>query len=212
MAEILPPRHAPANVPAKAVLESVPNPPVNTDSDQTNVAQDEEDSKPQAPPYWTAHQRTVSNVSYCSVHNKFKRAPIKLHDNTASTNPETENIVWAQYATIDSSTMITSAKNLGEWAPTSYVAYDITIETLDSGSIHISKRYSEFDELRQRLLLTFPLSEGAMPELPPKAVMSKFRPKFLEKRRDGLSHFLNWILLNPEFAGSRALKDWIFEA
>jgi PX domain len=52
------------------------------------------------------------------------------------------------------------------------------------------KRYSEFDDLRNRLLQTFPLSEAAMPLLPPKGVISKFRPKFLEQRRIGLSYFL----------------------
>jgi hypothetical protein len=44
--------------------------------------------------------------------------------------------------------------------------------------------------LRDKLLQTFPLSEAAMPPLPPKGVISKFRPKFLEQRRVGLSYFM----------------------
>lgn len=56
--------------------------------------------------------------------------------------------------------------------------------------MRIRKRYSEFDELRERLLETFPRSTAAMPELPPKSVISKFRPKFLENRRAGLQYFL----------------------
>jgi hypothetical protein len=56
--------------------------------------------------------------------------------------------------------------------------------------MRIRKRYSEFDDLRNRLLQTFPFSEAAMPPLPPKGVISKFRPKFLEQRRIGLSYFL----------------------
>jgi hypothetical protein len=56
--------------------------------------------------------------------------------------------------------------------------------------MNIRKRYSEFDEFRRRLLDTFPGFEAAVPELPPKSVISKFRPGFLEKRRAGLQYFL----------------------
>ena len=38
----------------------------------------------------------------------------------------------------------------------------------------IMKRYSEFDELRQKLVKTFPHAEGAMPPLPPKSVICEF--------------------------------------
>jgi len=76
--------------------------------------------------------------------------------------------------------------------------------------MRIRKRYSEFDDLRDKLLQTFPLSEAAMPQLPPKSVISKFRPKFLEHRRVGLQFFLNCILLNPEFSSSPVLKDFLF--
>jgi hypothetical protein len=56
--------------------------------------------------------------------------------------------------------------------------------------MNICRRYSEFDDLRQRLVQTFPGFEAAVPVLPPKSVISKFRPKFLEKRRAGLQYFL----------------------
>lgn len=72
-------------------------------------------------------------------------------------------------------------------------------------------RYSEFDDLRRKLLMTFPNSGGAMPPLPPKSVfcelrlslqvscfglifgIDKFRPSFLEKRRAGLAYFLKSV-------------------
>lgn len=41
--------------------------------------------------------------------------------------------------------------------------------------------------------MTFPLSEASMPPLPPKGVVSKFRPKFLEQRRIGLQYFLKYV-------------------
>ncbi len=56
--------------------------------------------------------------------------------------------------------------------------------------MNIRKRYSEFDDLRRRLVQTFPNFEAAVPILPPKSVISKFRSRFLEKRRAGLQYFL----------------------
>lgn len=61
--------------------------------------------------------------------------------------------------------------------------------------LNIRKRYSEFDDLRWRLIQTFPSFEAAVPELPPKSLISKFRPRFLEKRRAGLQYFLKYVLL-----------------
>jgi hypothetical protein len=66
----------------------------------------------------------------------------------------------------------------------------IAIMALQGSSFRIRKRFSEFDSLRDRLLQTFPNSRAAMPPLPPKSVISKFRPKFLETRRVGLQYFL----------------------
>lgn len=60
--------------------------------------------------------------------------------------------------------------------------------------MNIRKRYSEFDDFRNRLVMSFPGFEAAVPELPPKSVISKFRPRFLEKRRAGLQYFLKYVL------------------
>jgi hypothetical protein len=73
---------------------------------------------------------------------------------------------------------------------------------------------------------TFPHAAASMPQFPPKSVVSRFRPRFLEKRKQALSYFLkcvksirasgyrltiySCILLNPEFAGSPVLKDFLF--
>lgn len=63
--------------------------------------------------------------------------------------------------------------------------------------MNIRKRYSEFDEFRGRLIRTFPNFEAAVPELPPKSVISKFRPSFLSKRRAGLQYFLKYVYRGP---------------
>lgn len=59
--------------------------------------------------------------------------------------------------------------------------------------MNIRKRYSEFDDFRQRLVQTFPNFEAAVPALPPKSIISRFRPRFLEKRRAGLQYFLKYV-------------------
>ena len=75
----------------------------------------------------------------------------------------------------------------------------------------IRKRYSEFVDLRYRLVKNFPQSsKQSLPPLPPKSAIYKFRPQFLEKRRQGLAYFLTCVMLNPEYAGSDAVKDFIF--
>ena len=56
--------------------------------------------------------------------------------------------------------------------------------------MNIRKRYSEFDEFRSQLVQSFPSFEAAVPQLPPKSVIAKFRPQFLDKRRAGLQYFL----------------------
>jgi len=91
-----------------------------------------------------------------------------------------------------------------------FVVWNVEVETLEGGSFIIRKRYSEFEKLYEKLLVTFPNSKAAMPPLPPKSVISKFRPRFLEQRRLGLVYFLNCILLNPEFSGSPILKEFLF--
>ncbi|KAL3422155.1 px domain-containing protein [Phlyctema vagabunda] len=156
----------------------------------------------QSPPYWVqSHTRNLSNASIESV----PRGGITLLDNTDIRDPK-NRACWAKNAYVDDFVVVNGSRTgIG-----AFVVWNITVETLHGGKMHVRKRYSEFDDLRQRLLMTFPLSEAAMPPLPPKSVISKFRPKFLEQRRVGLSYFLNCILLNPEFSGSPVLKDFLF--
>ncbi|KAJ4290724.1 PX domain-containing protein ypt35 [Collariella sp. IMI 366227] len=78
-----------------------------------------------------------------------------------------------------------STTNIG-----AFVVWNIRVETLNGSRMNIRKRYSEFDDLRKRLVQTFPSFEAAVPALPPKSVLKRFQGKFLEKRRAGLQYFL----------------------
>jgi hypothetical protein len=83
-------------------------------------------------------------------------------------------------------------------------------------------RYSEFEDLHQKLVQTFPHAVSSMPQFPPKSVICKsrvlittppaqrasiapvdtnvrklarFRPRFLERRRLSLNYFLKFVSL-----------------
>ena len=56
-----------------------------------------------------------------------------------------------------------------------------------------TSRYSEFDRLRENLVKSFPHAEGSIPQLPRKSVVSRFRPRFLEQRKNGLNHFIRYV-------------------
>ncbi|KAF2460021.1 Phox homologous domain-containing protein [Lineolata rhizophorae] len=137
--------------------------------------------------------------------DSFRPAPIRLEDHTVD-GSEQGKALWARCVTVEDYVIVSgNAPGVG-----AYVVWNCTVETLDGGPMMIRKRYSEFDELRHNLIKTFPHCTAALPQLPPKSVISRFRPRFLERRREGLAYFLNCVLLNPEFAGSPVLKDFLF--
>ncbi|GAB1733462.1 hypothetical protein NU195Hw_g9366t1 [Hortaea werneckii] len=192
-----------------------------------------------SPPFWTPHARTISSASYHSLDDRATSPhPISLEDHTTDTasHPPSQSC-WAQSVTIDSYTILTGPTGIGAYVvwscrisvlpqPTSntsdhHAASDDTplpVPTTTTSSsinrsniLHLRKRYSEFDTLRTNLVRSFPHAEAMIPALPRKSVVSKFRPWFLEQRRLGLEHFLNCILLNPEFAASPVVKGFVFE-
>ncbi|TVY68757.1 PX domain-containing protein [Lachnellula suecica] len=173
--------------------------PSNTSAPQDN---DSPVTSPVSPPYWVqGHQRSFSQISVESV----PKGGITLQDNTDGEDAKNK-ACWAKSVQIEDHVIINDNRTrIG-----AFVVWNINVETLQGGTMRVRKRYSEFDDLRHKLLQTFPNSEAAMPPLPRKSVISKFRPKFLENRRTGLQYFLNCILLNPEFSGSPVLREFLF--
>ncbi|KAL4936500.1 hypothetical protein BDV06DRAFT_92064 [Aspergillus oleicola] len=154
------------------------------------------------PPYWS-HARNASRTSQFSVDGG---PAITLEDHTEDPNSETSRGLWAKSVTIDDHVVVQGKTGIG-----AYVVWNCKIRTLEGGMITVRMRYSEFDDLRQKLVKSFPHAKNALPALPPKSVVYKFRPKFLESRRVGLEYFLNCVLLNPEFSSSPIVKDTLFE-
>ncbi|KAH8151291.1 uncharacterized protein LAJ45_04493 [Morchella importuna] len=134
----------------------------------------------------------------------FHPLTIKLIDHTIIPSENSPGI-WARSAKVVDYLIISGSRTRAG----AYVAWNCSIETFEGAQFTVRKRYSEFVELRDMLIETFPRSGVSIPALPPKSVVSKFRPKFLEARRQGLSYFLSCILLNPEFAGSPLVKQFL---
>lgn len=213
-----------------AAANSLTNGPPQATPQQQQQSQHAE-PEPQAaisPPFWNPHARTLSSASYHSLDDRAAAGPhpISLEDHTTDTaaHPPSESC-WAQSVTIDSYTILTGPTGIG-----AYVVWSCSISVLPQTNttssttnhrsssnpnhntiLHLRKRYSEFDALRTNLVRSFPHAEAMIPALPRKSVVSKFRPWFLEQRRLGLEHFLNCILLNPEFAASPVVKGFVFE-
>ncbi|WPH02438.1 Hypothetical protein R9X50_00530200 [Acrodontium crateriforme] len=157
-----------------------------------------------APPFWSRHGRTLSNVSYHSLLQGPTGVGISLEDHSDELHEQSQ-ACWASSVTIDEGVLVSGSTGIG-----AYVVWHCTITTLKGGSMTLRKRYSEFDKLRTDLVRSFPHAEAMIPHLPRKSVVSRFRPKFLDQRKAGLAHFLTCILLNPEFAASPVLKEFIF--
>ncbi|KAG6004621.1 hypothetical protein E4U21_000897 [Claviceps maximensis] len=156
-----------------------------------------------SPPYWITTYNQRRNRSVDSV---LPAGAITLRDNETSEHSDRNNACWAKSVDIVDCTVV----NGGATTVGAFVVWNVRVETLNRSYMNIRKRYSEFDDLRNKLIKTFPNFEAAVPPLPPKSLISKFRPKFLEKRRIGLQYFLNCILLNPEFSASPVLKEFLF--
>ncbi|TFB06962.1 PX domain-containing protein YPT35 [Trichoderma ghanense] len=136
------------------------------------------------PPYWPhafTHQRTVSNLSAESI------LPITLRDNDTS-DDDRNSACWAKSVEITDYVVVNGSNtNIG-----AFVVWNVRVETLSGSYLNIRKRYSEFDDFRRKLTASFPNFKAAVPELPPKSAIFRFRPKFLEKRRAGLQYFLKY--------------------
>lgn len=166
-----------------------------------------------SPPYW-AHGHTfdlqsTSRARSASAESLVPRGGITLQDNEADDDDTDDNTgggarhsdetttrtsygrdrnkaCWAKSVEVTSFVVVNgSATNIG-----AFVVWNIRVQTLQGPYMNIRKRYSEFDDFRRDLIRTFPSFEAAVPVLPPKSTLSRFRPRFLEKRRAGLQYFL----------------------
>ncbi|CAO3587665.1 unnamed protein product [Absidia cylindrospora] len=90
----------------------------------------------------------------------------------------------------------------------SYICYSCTVFSHKGTPITIRKRYSDFVNIRQQLVKLYP-NMISIPKLPPKKIVKKFDPVFIEQRRRDLEYFFKYIVLHPTLGSSTAVKEWI---
>ncbi|KAK9459866.1 Phox homologous domain-containing protein [Lipomyces oligophaga] len=129
--------------------------------------------------------------------------PIAMVDHSMDDDASSGKM-WARSAWVGDFSIVSGATKAS-----TYVSWLCVIETVERRTIKFRKRYSEFVALQTALCKEYPLLRAAIPGLPPKSIISKFRPAFLEERRRGLEFFLACIILNPVFTGSQVVKEFI---
>ena len=97
-------------------------------------------------------------------------------------------------------------KKPGTFFSKSYQTYTITVPVMN---LKVSRRYSDFEWLRQILVNIF--SSSVIPPIPKKNKIGgdRFNEGFLEKRTRTLEKFLNLLLEDPNIKASQILYDFI---
>ena len=153
-------------------MESTPSSlsPDQTNGAQDSIAKSQTQTEPSnsfvtsPPPYWT-HTRSLSCLSQTSLDNP---PPITLQDHTEIDSPSSSGL-WAKAVSIDDYVVIRGNPT----AIGAYVVWNCKVQTLDGGPMVIRKRYSEFDDLRHKLSISFPNAEASLPTFPPKSAICK---------------------------------------
>ncbi|KDQ49196.1 hypothetical protein JAAARDRAFT_187158 [Jaapia argillacea MUCL 33604] len=127
------------------------------------------------------------------------------------------NDIWLGDNSGSSSTFARDVKisgwtNVGDKLGGAYVVFDCVIRTKEETSIHVHKRYSDFERLYSDLVHTLPRNRRHLiPALPPKSALAKYRPAFLDKRRRQLELWLASVVLHPDVGGCTAVGRWVME-
>ncbi|KAF4978308.1 hypothetical protein FZEAL_5281 [Fusarium zealandicum] len=83
-------------------------------------------------------------------------------------------------------------------------------EQMPAASWVISRRYSEFHELHQKLRTRYPSVRNL--DFPRRRMVMKFQSEFLRKRRSALEKYLRELLLLPEVCRSRDLRAFLSQS
>ena len=83
-------------------------------------------------------------------------------------------------------------------------------EQMPAASWIVSKRYSEFHELHQKLRVRYPSVRHL--EFPRRRMVMKFQSEFLRKRREALEKYLQGLLLLPDVCRSRELRAFLSQS
>ncbi|CAO3690810.1 unnamed protein product [Rhizopus stolonifer] len=130
--------------------------------------------------------------------------PVKRGEEVANINfyKNDDNFVFATDAIVDHPLRIGVGYG-------SYICYSCTIFSDKGTPITVRKRYSDFVELREELIKCYTYLKKSIPKLPPKKVVGKFTPVFVEQRRRELEYFFKYTVLHPTLGASPIVRRWI---
>lgn len=83
-------------------------------------------------------------------------------------------------------------------------------EQMPAASWLVTRRYSEFHDLHQKLRSRYPSVRNL--DFPRRRVVMKFQSEFLRKRREALEKYLRELLLLPEVCRSRELRAFLSQS
>ncbi|WYZ35614.1 hypothetical protein EsH8_X_000261 [Colletotrichum jinshuiense] len=83
-------------------------------------------------------------------------------------------------------------------------------EKMPAATWIITRRYSEFHDLHQRLRSRYPSVRNL--DFPRRRMVMKFQSEFLRKRRTALEHYLRELLMLPEVCRSRDLRAFLSQS
>lgn len=120
-------------------------------------------------------------------------------------SPEQKNYFRSSRSSIKVS--VTDPKRKGEGIR-QYTIYKVNTISKDADGqvvkLSVSRRYSDFDWLHQRLFIDF---KGILiPPLPEKSAFNRFSTAFIHERRRGLELFLTRVVMHPHIGRSEHVK------
>ncbi|OLN85087.1 Sorting nexin-12 [Colletotrichum chlorophyti] len=83
-------------------------------------------------------------------------------------------------------------------------------EKMPAATWTVTRRYSEFHELHQKLRTRYPSVRNL--DFPRRRMVMKFQSEFLRKRRDALELYLRQLLMLPEVCRSRDLRAFLSQS
>ncbi|KAG2200933.1 hypothetical protein INT47_003168 [Mucor saturninus] len=134
--------------------------------------------------------------------NTSEPAQINFYKDDDRTSTDAKHFIFATDAIVDHPLRIGVGYG-------SYICYSCTILSDKGAPITVRKRYSDFVELREELIKQYPTLKRSIPKLPPKKVVGKFTPTFVEQRRRELEYFFKFVVLHPVVGASPIVRHWI---